>query len=199
MENIKLQEITTIISRGYNYLKVNNVLDSNTGRATYIVDFKDIENNKIACENKIFLKNNENIFEKYCLSAYDIILPPSINANIKVKCIAETAKNIMNKEPKYSFPLILYSQNVVFIRLSKPAGNYMLYEPHELATLLNTEIMKQKLINTIYSNNKVILIDKLRHFEIPYPTEELKLKLREIEECQKNFTKLNNEIENFIK
>ena len=181
------------VTRGYNCPKDNLTTDSNKGKEIYPLNFSDISSNEINVPEKKFFINSSTAL-KYLISVYDIVLPATYTANILAKCIFSIVKRKYDNNEQLDKPFI-YSQNVVLIRLYKPEKDYIYYMPNELTTLLNTEKMQQKLKSNVYTKTKGILIANLCQLELPYPTPELKQKLKEVEEKTNELEKCKKELE----
>lgn len=185
------------VTRGYNCPKDNLTTDSNKGTEIYPLNFSDVDSDEIHVPEKKYFIHSKTA-EKYEISVFDVILPATYTANILAKYIAKPVEKMY--ENKKEFKHFVYSQNIVLISLYKPKeeDDFMYYKPNELATLLNTEKMQQKLKDDVYTKTKGILIDNLRQLEIPYPTPELKQKLEEVKEKTNELEKCRKELEEKI-
>ena len=184
------------VTRGYNCPKDNSTTDSNKGTEIYPLNFSDVGSDEIHVPEKKYFIHSKTA-KKYIISVYDVILPATYTANILAKAVCIPVKKKYDNNEDYGGRLLVYSQNIVLISLYNPEGDddSMYYKPNELATLLNTGKMQQKLKNDVYTKTKGILIDNLRQLEIPYPTPELKQKLKEFEEKTNKLEKCKKELE----
>lgn len=195
MNFIELDRICSLITRGYKYSEhsLADMTQTNTGYPVQVVSFSDIgedgiikENNNE--ENKLILKNRS-FFSKFIPQKYDILLPSTAKTFAKSKLLISSDTHCS------SIPV--YKSNIILIRAYPEE-----YDPKTLQYVLNNEYIQQRLIDKVYSEGRVkgLSVEKLRRFEIPIFTEELKKDMQnylyhEIEK-QKIANKLNNLIIN---
>lgn len=87
-----------------------------------------------------------------------------------------SGRNIIENSRKLSLFLMqtIYTSSIVFLRVKDSNFYENVYTYDELTTLLNTDIIKRKLIEEVYSKNGTIMIERLKEFNIPAPTNEIK-------------------------
>lgn len=191
MKYIKLEDICTIITRGFTYSKTDLAGNEEQGYTVDQISFSDINEDGTFKASKKVVLNKKHLYHKYEVSPKDVLLPPTIKT---------TAKARMLRQPDTMGEIWLYkgvySSNIVVIRLEEN----QFYTPHILYKILNTKEMQQRLINEVYSTGKVkaISIEKLRHFEIPVITEELKNEIEKSIEYTKQLQQTEQNINNLI-
>ena len=190
METVKLVEICSVISRGFNYARSEISEDKFCGYSVPQIGFSDIH------EDGTFNTNNQIVFIKkslannYLVSNKDVILPPTTTALPKAKGIGNYLKGGVMLDK------FVYSQNVVIIRLEEnaPITNF------ELLKLLNTPKIQTRLLEEVYTGKRVksVSIEKLRNFEIPLPTKEQREILKQLLDCEQELNTLNKQLEQTI-
>lgn len=187
MRTVKLIEICSVITRGFNYARSEISEDKFCGYSVPQIGFSDIhEDGTFNTDNQIvFIRKS--IANNYLVSNKDVILPPTTTALPQAKGIK-----------KYGVMLekFVYSQNAVIIRLEEnaPITNF------ELIKLLNTPKIQTRLLEEVYTGKRVksVSIEKLRNFEIPLPTKEQKEILQKLLNCEQELYKLNKQFEQTI-
>lgn len=191
METIKLGEICKFISRGYNYTRNKNCEEKFNYYSVPQIGYSSIYDNGTFDESEEMVLIKKETADRYWVRRNDIILPPTTKDSPRAKGIDNY---YLLKEGELK-PLI-YSQNVLFIRLEKNAPITSL----ELITLLNTTKMQNALLEKVYTKEKIksISIEKLRKFEIPIPetlTDSQKEKLNRYIEVSEKFYQAGKRLE----
>lgn len=173
---MKLVEICSVISRGFNYARSEISKDKFCGYSVPQIGFSDIhEDGTFNTDNQIvFIRKS--IANNYLVSNKDIILPPTTTALPQAKGI---------KKDGVMLDKFVYSQNAVIIRLEENAPITSI----ELITLLNTPKMQKALLEEVYTGKRVksVSIEKLRNFEIPPLTDKQKERLTRYIEVSEKF------------
>lgn len=188
MEHIKLEDICTIITRGYTYSKADLADNEEQGYTVDQISFSDInEDGTFKASKKVVLKK-KHLYHKYEVSPSDVLLPPTIKTTAKARMLRQEGNIWLYKG--------VYSSNIAVIRLEE--NQY--YTPYMLYKILNTKKIQQKLIDEVYSAGivKAISIEKLRHFKIPVITEELKKELNKSMEYTNKLHQAEQNINNLI-
>lgn len=191
MKYVELEEICSLITRGYKYPKADLADNEEQGYTVDQISFSDInENGTFEVKKKVTLKK-KSLYPKYEVSATDVLLPPTIKTTAKARMLIQPED--IGKIWLYKG---VYSSNIVVLRLKE--NQY--YTPYILYKILNTEQIQQRLINEIYSAGtvKAISIEKLRHFKLPVITEELKKELNKSLEYRNKLQQAEQNINNLI-
>ena len=181
MISTKLEDIAEVF-RGYSPKPTFITKDRDIGRPVFLINYSDIDNQKIRNKEYTLLKNVnfDNLHKRYRVEKFDIVLPTTFSSNLEIKFNLGT--DIENNKI-----MSLYSQNVVVIRLKKLATNS--YSPLTFWNYLNIKKVQEKLISKSYSNGKTtkaIMIEELRKLKVPLQTEELTLLLAEYLKSKKD-------------
>lgn len=166
METIKLGEICKVISRGYNYARNEVCKEKFDYYSAPQISYSNIYDDGRFDESEETVLIRKETADRYWVKKNDIVLPPTTTTLPRAKGIANYLPE--NEELKQ----LIYSQNVVFIRLEENAPITSL----ELINLLNTTKMQNSLLEKIYTKERVksISLEKLRKFEIPVLTDRQK-------------------------
>ena len=166
METIKLGEICKVISRGYNYARNEVCKEKFDYYSAPQISYSNIYDDGRFDESEETVLIRKETADRYWVKKNDIVLPPTTTPLPRAKGIANYLPE--NEELKQ----LIYSQNVVFIRLEENAPITSL----ELINLLNTTKMQNSLLEKIYTKERVksISLEKLRKFEIPVLTDRQK-------------------------
>ena len=166
MKTIKLGEICKVISRGYNYARNEVCKEKFDYYSAPQISYSNIYDDGRFDESEETVLIRKETADRYWVKKNDIVLPPTTTTLPRAKGIANYLPE--NEELKQ----LIYSQNVVFIRLEENAPITSL----ELINLLNTTKMQNSLLEKIYTKERVksISLEKLRKFEIPVLTDRQK-------------------------
>lgn len=166
METIKLGEICKVISRGYNYARNEICKEKFDYYSAPQISYSNIYDDGRFDESEETVLIRKETADRYWVKKNDIVLPPTTTTLPRAKGIANYLPE--NEDLKQ----LIYSQNVVFIRLEENAPITSL----ELINLLNTTKMQNSLLEKIYTKERVksISLEKLRKFEIPVLTDRQK-------------------------
>ena len=166
METIKLGEICKVISRGYNYARNEVCKEKFDYYSAPQISYSNIYDDGRFDESEETVLIRKETADRYWVKKNDIVLPPTTTPLPRAKGIANYLPE--NEELKQ----LIYSQNVVFIRLEENAPITSL----ELINLLNTTKMQNSLLEKVYTKERVksISLEKLRKFEIPVLTDRQK-------------------------
>ena len=166
METIKLGEICKVISRGYNYARNEVCKEKFDYYSAPQISYSNIYDDGRFDESEETVLIRKETADRYWVKKNDIVLPPTTTTLPRAKGIA----NYLTE--KEELKQLIYSQNVVFIRLEENAPITSL----ELINLLNTTKMQNSLLEKIYTKERVksISLEKLRKFEIPVLTDRQK-------------------------
>lgn len=166
METIKLGEICKVISRGYNYARNEICKEKFDYYSAPQISYSNIYDDGKFDESEETVLIRKETADRYWVKKNDIVLPPTTTTLPRAKGIANYLPE--NEDLKQ----LIYSQNVVFIRLEENAPITSL----ELINLLNTTKMQNSLLEKIYTKERVksISLEKLRKFEIPVLTDRQK-------------------------
>ncbi len=187
MGTVKLIEICSVISRGFNYDRSEISEDKFCGYSVPQIGFSDIhEDGTFNTDNQIvFIRKS--IANNYLVSNKDVILPPTTTALPQAKGI---------KKDGVMLDKFVYSQNAVIIRLEENAP----ITHFELIKLLNIQKIQTRLLEEVYTGKRVksVSIEKLRNFEIPLPTKEQREILKQLLDCEQELYTLNKQLEQTI-
>ncbi len=166
METIKLGEICKVISRGYNYARNEVCKEKFDYYSVPQISYSNIYDDGRFDESEETVLIRKETADRYWVKKNDIVLPPTTTTLPRAKGIA----NYLTE--KEELKQLIYSQNVVFIRLEENAPITSL----ELINLLNTTKMQNSLLEKVYTKERVksISLEKLRKFEIPVLTDRQK-------------------------
>lgn len=166
METIKLGEICKVISRGYNYARNEVCKEKFDYYSAPQISYSNIYDDGRFDESEEMVLIRKETADRYWVKKNDIVLPPTTTTLPRAKGIASYLPD--DEELKK----LIYSQNVVFIRLEENAPITSL----ELINLLNTTKMQNSLLEKVYTKERVksISLEKLRKFEIPVLTDRQK-------------------------
>ena len=166
METIKLGEICKVISRGYNYARNEVCKEKFDYYSAPQISYSNIYDDGRFDESEETVLIRKETADRYWVKKNDIVLPPTTTTLPRAKGIASYLPD--DEELKQ----LIYSQNVVFIRLEENAPITSL----ELINLLNTTKMQNSLLEKVYTKERVksISLEKLRKFEIPVLTDRQK-------------------------
>lgn len=166
METIKLGEICKVISRGYNYARNEVCKEKFDYYSVPQISYSNIYDDGRFDESEETVLIRKETADRYWVKKNDIVLPPTTTTLPRAKGIANYLPE--NEDLKQ----LIYSQNVVFIRLEENAPITSL----ELINLLNTTKMQNSLLEKVYTKERVksISLEKLRKFEIPVLTDRQK-------------------------
>lgn len=166
METIKLGEICKVISRGYNYARNEVCKEKFDYYSAPQISYSNIYDDGRFDESEETVLIRKETADRYWVKKNDIVLPPTTTTLPRAKGIANYLPE--NEDLKQ----LIYSQNVVFIRLEENAPITSL----ELINLLNTTKMQNSLLEKVYTKERVksISLEKLRKFEIPVLTDRQK-------------------------
>ena len=166
METIKLGEICKVISRGYNYARNEVCKEKFDYYSAPQISYSNVYDDGRFDESEETVLIRKETADRYWVKRNDIILPPTTTTLPRAKGIASYLPD--DEELKK----LIYSQNVVFIRLEENAPITSL----ELINLLNTTKMQNSLLEKVYTKERVksISLEKLRKFEIPVLTDRQK-------------------------
>lgn len=166
METIKLGEICKVISRGYNYARNEVCKEKFDYYSVPQISYSNIYDDGRFDESEETVLIRKETADRYWVKKNDIVLPPTTTTLPRAKGIASYLPD--EEELKQ----LIYSQNVVFIRLEENAPITSL----ELINLLNTTKMQNSLLEKVYTKERVksISLEKLRKFEIPVLTDRQK-------------------------
>ena len=166
METIKLGEICKVISRGYNYARNEVCKEKFDYYSAPQISYSNIYDDGRFDESEETVLIRKETADRYWVKKNDIVLPPTTTTLPRAKGIA----NYLTE--KEELKQLIYSQNVVFIRLEENAPITSL----ELINLLNTTKMQNSLLEKVYTKERVksISLEKLRKFEIPVLTDRQK-------------------------
>lgn len=166
METIKLGEICKVISRGYNYARNEVCKEKFDYYSAPQISYSNIYDDGRFDESEEMVLIRKETADRYWGKKNDIVLPPTTTTLPRAKGIASYLPD--DEELKK----LIYSQNVVFIRLEENAPITSL----ELINLLNTTKMQNSLLEKVYTKERVksISLEKLRKFEIPVLTDRQK-------------------------
>lgn len=166
METIKLGEICKVISRGYNYTRNEVCKEKFDYYSAPQISYSNVYDDGRFDESEETVLIRKETADRYWVKRNDIILPPTTTTLPRAKGIA----NYLTE--KEELKQLIYSQNVVFIRLEENAPITSL----ELINLLNTTKMQNSLLEKVYTKERVksISLEKLRKFEIPVLTDRQK-------------------------
>ena len=185
MKTVKLKEICSLIGKGYEADKINLEDKSVKGVRINKVNYSDIFNGKESknINQKIILKEKELLY-KYKPKYKDLILPSTVSSSVNTKILLD--------DPKSTIYESIYSSNVVIIRISNENRNFATV----MYYLFNLETMKEKLLKNVYSQGKIkaISLNKLRDFEVPIVTDEVKKAIYKMVNSQKELENLINDI-----
>lgn len=191
MKYIELNEICSLITRGYKYPKTDLANEGEQGYTVAQISFSDIsEDGTVKSSKKVTLKQKY-LYHKYKIDIRDILLPPTIKTTAKARMLKH------NENMPIMFYKGIYSSNIVILRL-KEKNQY--YNSQTLYQILNTNEMQQRLLDEVYSKGtlKAISIEKLRHFKIPVITEQLKEELNNSLEYRNKLQQAEQNINNLI-
>lgn len=166
METIKLGEICKVISRGYNYARNEVCKEKFDYYSAPQISYSNIYDDGRFDESEETVLIRKETADRYWVKKNDIVLAPTTTTLPRAKGIASYLPD--EEELKQ----LIYSQNVVFIRLEENAPITSL----ELINLLNTTKMQNSLLEKVYTKERVksISLEKLRKFEIPVLTDRQK-------------------------
>ncbi len=166
METMKLGEICKVISRGYNYARNEVCKEKFDYYSAPQISYSNIYDDGRFDESEETVLIRKETADRYWVKKNDIVLPPTTTTLPRAKGIASYLPD--DEELKQ----LIYSQNVVFIRLEENAPITSL----ELINLLNTTKMQNSLLEKVYTKERVksISLEKLRKFEIPVLTDRQK-------------------------
>lgn len=166
MKTIKLGEICKVISRGYNYARNEVCKEKFDYYSAPQISYSNIYDDGRFDESEETVLIRKETADRYWVKKNDIVLAPTTTTLPRAKGIASYLPD--EEELKQ----LIYSQNVVFIRLEKNAPITSL----ELINLLNTTKMQNSLLEKVYTKERVksISLEKLRKFEIPVLTDRQK-------------------------
>lgn len=166
METIKLGEICKVISRGYNYARNEVCKEKFDYYSVPQISYSNIYDDGRFDESEETVLIRKETADRYWVKKNDIVLAPTTTTLPRAKGIASYLPD--EEELKQ----LIYSQNVVFIRLEENAPITSL----ELINLLNTTKMQNSLLEKVYTKERVksISLEKLRKFEIPVLTDRQK-------------------------
>ena len=166
MKTIKLGEICKVISRGYNYARNEVCKEKFDYYSAPQISYSNIYDDGRFDESEETVLIRKETADRYWVKKNDIVLPPTTTTLPRAKGIASYLPD--DEELKQ----LIYSQNVVFIRLEENAPITSL----ELINLLNTTKMQNSLLEKVYTKERVksISLEKLRKFEIPVLTDRQK-------------------------
>lgn len=158
MDTIKLGEICRI-SRGFNYARNEVCKEKFNYYSAPQISYSNVNEDGSFEESKEMILIRKETADRYWAKKNDIVLPPTTTTLPRAKGIA----NYLSDEEELK--KLIYSQNVVFIRLEENVPITSL----ELTTLLNTTKIQKSLLEKVYTDSKVksISLEKLRKFEIP--------------------------------
>lgn len=166
MKTIKLGEICKVISRGYNYARNEVCKEKFDYYSAPQISYSNIYDDGRFDESEETVLIRKETADRYWVKKNDIVLAPTTTTLPRAKGIASYLPD--DEELKQ----LIYSQNVVFIRLEENAPITSL----ELINLLNTTKMQNSLLEKVYTKERVksISLEKLRKFEIPVLTDRQK-------------------------
>lgn len=166
METMKLGEICKVISRGYNYARNEVCKEKFDYYSAPQISYSNIYDDGRFDESEETVLIRKETADRYWVKKNDIVLPPTTTTLPRAKGFASYLPD--DEELKQ----LIYSQNVVFIRLEENAPITSL----ELINLLNTTKMQNSLLEKVYTKERVksISLEKLRKFEIPVLTDRQK-------------------------
>ena len=166
METMKLGEICKVISRGYNYARNEVCKEKFDYYSAPQISYSNIYDDGRFDESEETVLIRKETADRYWVKKNDTVLPPTTTTLPRAKGIASYLPD--DEELKQ----LIYSQNVVFIRLEENAPITSL----ELINLLNTTKMQNSLLEKVYTKERVksISLEKLRKFEIPVLTDRQK-------------------------
>ncbi len=166
MKTIKLGEICKVISRGYNYARNEVCKEKFDYYSAPQISYSNIYDDGRFDESEETVLIRKETADRYWVKKNDIVLAPTTTTLPRAKGIASYLPD--EEELKQ----LIYSQNVVFIRLEENAPITSL----ELINLLNTTKMQNSLLEKVYTKERVksISLEKLRKFEIPVLTDRQK-------------------------
>ena len=159
-------EICKVISRGYNYARNEVCKEKFDYYSVPQISYSNIYDDGRFDESEETVLIRKETADRYWVKKNDIVLPPTTTT-------LPRAKGIANYLPKNEdLKQLIYSQNVVFIRLEENAPITSL----ELINLLNTTKMQNSLLEKVYTKERVksVSLEKLRKFEIPVLTDRQK-------------------------
>lgn len=187
MDTMKLGEICKLISRGFNYARNEVCKNEFDYYSAPQIGYKNVNNDGTFEESKEMVWIRKNIADKYWVKKNDIILPPTTNNLPRAKGIARYLPDEEELEK------VIYSQNVVIIRLEENAP----ITSSELTKLLNTTKMQNSLLKEVYTKEtiKSISIEKLKNFKIPILNDKQKELLTRFIEVDKKIYHFNQNFE----
>lgn len=186
METIKLGEICKV-SRGFNYARNEICKEKFDYYSAPQISYSNVYDDGTFDESEEMVLIRKETADRYWVKKNDIVLPPTTTTLPRAKGIANYLQE------KEELKKLIYSQNVVFIRLEENAPITSI----ELITLLNTPKMQNALLEKVYTKERVksISLEKLRKFEIPTLTDRQKQILTRYIEVSEKFYQAKRKFE----
>ncbi len=186
MDTMKLGEICKI-SRGFNYARSEVCKEKFNYYSAPQIGYKNVDEEGSFEESEEMILIRKETADRYWVKRNDIILPPTTKSPPRAKGIASYLPD------EEELKKLIYSQNVVFIRLEENAPITSL----ELITLLNTKKIQKSLLEKVYTDSEIksISLEKLKNFEIPILSDRQKKILTRYIEIDKKFHQAKRTLE----
>ena len=183
---MKLGEICKI-SRGFNYARSEVCKEKFNYYSAPQIGYKNVDEEGSFEESEEMILIRKETADRYWVKRNDIILPPTTKSPPRAKGIASYLPD------EEELKKLIYSQNVVFIRLEENAPITSL----ELITLLNTKKIQKSLLEKVYTDSEIksISLEKLKNFEIPILSDRQKKILTRYIEIDKKFHQAKRTLE----